>query len=393
MKTICVVTGTRAEYGLLRPVIQKIWHSDQLRLQLLVTGAHLSETYGLTVREIEQDGVPIHRRIPILHYPSTPLGTAKTTGEAISLYADYWNECRPDLVLVLGDRYEIFAAGAAAAMLRIPLAHISGGDVTLGAADEFFRHSLTKMASLHFPSCAAYANRLVAMGEEPQRICCVGGLGDENIRTLPLKSKQQLAQEIGFDLDKPYILFTYHPETAGAVDTAAEIREVLSGLDQFGPLRIIFTRANADAGGSIINAALDEYALRRPNDTVVFSSMGIINYLSAMAGCSAVVGNSSSGVVEAPSLQVPTVNIGDRQKGRLRCGSIIDCPVECTAIAAALDKALSPNFAQACRQSKSPYRGEDTSGQIVAKLSSFLESELCKRPKAFFDIPQKKPFF
>lgn len=392
MKTVCVVTGTRAEYGLLRPVIRKLQQSETLALRLLVTGAHLSAQYGETVREIEADGFPIDARIPILHHPSTPLGTAKTTGEAISLYANYFARTCPDAVLVLGDRYEIFAAGAACAMLRIPLAHISGGDVTLGAADEFFRHSLTKMASLHFPSCATYANRLVAMGEEPGRVHNVGGLGDENIRTLPLKSPEQLEKDIHFTLNAPYILVTYHPETASGADPVAQVQELFAALAAFPDLKVIFTRANADAGGSAINAALDRYVAGHAN-TIAFTSMGVLNYLSAMANCAAVVGNSSSGVVEAPSFRVPTVNIGTRQAGRLRCASILDCTDRAEDIQKALKTALSPEFAAACRVQCSPYAGADTSGDIVRILQQFLESELAGTPKAFFDVPQPNPYF
>lgn len=391
-KTVCVVTGTRAEYGLLRPVIAKIAKSGALRLRLLVTGAHLDARYGETVREIESDGVPIDARIPILHAESTPLATAQVTGEAIGRYAGYFAETKPDAVLVLGDRYEIFAAGCAAAMLLIPVAHISGGDVTLGAADEWFRHSLTKLSSLHFPSCAAYANRLVAMGEEPRRVHNVGGLGDENIRTLPLKSKTQLAADIGVPLDDPYLLVTYHPETASGRDAVSQLQKLLSALSALSGVRLIFTRANADAGGAAINAALDEYVAAHPN-AVAFTSMGALNYLSAMKVCAAVVGNSSSGVVEAPSFGVPTVNIGDRQAGRLRCASILDCTGETEQIADALQKALSPEFAALCRGQKSPYEGKDTSGEIVRILTEFLNSGICRETKTFFDVAQSPLYF
>lgn len=391
-KTVCVVTGTRAEYGLLRPVIKKIQTSDALVLRLLVTGAHLDSRYGNTVTEIEKDGVPIDAKIPILHESFTAQDTAKITGEAICLYTDYFVKTRPDAVLVLGDRYEIFAAGTAACLLSIPLVHISGGDVTLGAADEWFRHCLTKMASLHFPSCSVYANRLVAMGEEPCRIFNVGGLGDENIRSLPLKQKHQLSEEIGFDLERPYLLITYHPETASGKDPVAEVKKLFAALSGLENIGLIFTRANADAGGAAINAALDEYVKAHDN-AIAFTSMGVLNYLSAMRQCSAVVGNSSSGVVEAPSFGVPTVNIGDRQAGRLRCTSIIDCKGETQEIAAALKKALDPTFAQSCKNQKSPYGGGDTSGSIVKHLTAFLNSELCRTTKTFFDAKQDKYYF
>jgi len=383
-KRVAVVTGTRAEYGLLRPVCEKLRQSDELALELVVTGAHLSERYGMTVREIEADGLPIAARIPILTHPSTDLGTAETIGDAVTLFAQYFAGSRPDCVLVLGDRYEIFAAATAAAVLRIPLAHISGGDVTQGAADEFFRHAVTKMAALHFPSCAQYAARIIRMGEEPQRVFNVGGLGDENIRTMALLDAAALSARFNFDFSRPYLLVTYHPATLGG-DPAAETAALLAALDAFPELGLVFTRANADAGGETVNRLLDEYAARRKN-AVVFASMGALGYLSAMRGCAAVVGNSSSGVVEAPSFHKPTVNIGDRQKGRLRCRSILDCEPQTDRIVRALKTALSPAFAAQCRAARSPYNGGDTSGQIVSLLAAFLASDLAGRPKAFYDL-------
>ncbi len=384
-KQVAVVTGTRAEYGLLRPVCEKLRESEQLSLALVVTGAHLSERYGNTVTEIEADGMPIAAKIPILNHPSTALGTCHTIGDAIGLFADYFAETRPDCVLVLGDRYEIFAAATAAAVLRIPLAHISGGDVTAGAADEFFRHSITKMASIHFPSCAAYAARIIRMGEEPRRVFNVGGLGDENIRTMQLLSKEELTRRFSFDFSHPYLLVTYHPVTLGG-DPAEEVKALLAALDRFPQLGLIFTKANADAGGETINRLLDEYTARRAN-AVAFTSMGALGYLSAMRYCEAVVGNSSSGVVEAPSFQKPTVNIGDRQKGRLRCRSILDCGTDTDAIERTLRVALSPAFALGCKNSRSPYNGGDTSGRIVSLLAAFLDSDLAHRPKEFWDAP------
>ena len=384
-KRVAVITGTRAEYGLLRPVCQKLQASGALALQLVVTGAHLDGRYGQTVGEIEADGLPIAARIPILRHPSTALGTCRTIGDAVGLYAEYFEASRPDCVLVLGDRYEIFAAACAAAVLRIPLAHISGGDVTAGAADEFFRHSITKMASLHFPSCAQYAERLVRMGEEPGRVFNVGGLGDENLRTLPLLDAAQLGGRFGFDFAQPFLLITCHPATLGAAP-GRDAGALLQALDSFPEMGLVFTKANADAGGEEINRRLEAYVAGRGN-AVLFSSMGALGYLSAMRLCAAVAGNSSSGVVEAPSLCKPVVNIGDRQKGRLRCGCILDCPPQPQAVAAALKKALSPEFARRCAETKSPYNGGDTSGRIVALLAQFLSSPLAAKPKEFYDGP------
>ena len=322
-KTVCVVTGTRAEYGLLRGVVKSLAQSDVLAVRLVVTGAHLAQEFGMTVREIEEDGVPIAARIPILKFGTgTALATARTTAYALEQFIEYFTAHRPDMVLVLGDRYEIFAAGQAAALLGIPLAHISGGDVTLGAADDYFRHCLTKMASLHFPACEEYAARVVRMGEAPETVHCVGGLGDENIRSLPLLGKDALAQSLGLSLARPYALVTYHPETAGGASPAAQFRALLRALESFDGLDVIFTKANADAGGAAINALIDEACAQKPGSWVAFTSLGVLRYLSAMKYAAAVVGNSSSGVVETPTFRVPAVNIGARQKGRIICANV-----------------------------------------------------------------------
>ena len=290
-KSLCVVTGTRAEYGLLRPVLQKLLQSDVIEPRLVVTGAHLAPEFGNTVSEIEADGMPIAARIPILKFGTgSPLATARTVSYTMERFTDYFSQNRPDAVLVLGDRYEIFAAGAAAALLEIPLAHISGGDVTAGAADDWFRHCLTKMASLHFPSCEVYARRLIRMGEDPAAVENVGGLGDENLRSLPLLSRAALAESIGFGLERPYALVTYHPETAGGASPAAQFDALCAALERCG-LAAVFTKANADAGGADINARIDAVCAARPGQYVAFTSMGVLRYLSAMKYCAVVAGN------------------------------------------------------------------------------------------------------
>ena len=384
-KTIAVVTGTRAEYGLLKNVCEKIKKSDELELRLIVTGSHLSKLYGNTAQEITNDGFEISENIDILKFQSTPLGTCKTIGYATDKFAESFDKNRPDLLLVLGDRYEIFAAGTAAAVLGIPVAHISGGDVTLGAADEFFRHSLTKMSAIHFPSCDEYKNRVIAMGEEPQRVFNVGGLGDENVRNLKLRTKQELEKVINFSLDKPYFLVTYHPETAGDLDISSDIKNLFNAIEHFANYKIIFTLANADAGGTFINEMINDFTSAHDN-TIAFASMGLLNYLSAMRDCAGVIGNSSSGIAEAPTFGVPTVNIGARQKGRVRCASIIDCDTSLEEIEKAMQKAVSKEFISVCKQTKSPYDGGDTSGEITRILTEFLDSDLSKTIKTFYDV-------
>ncbi|MEG1275954.1 MAG: UDP-N-acetylglucosamine 2-epimerase [Ruthenibacterium sp.] len=387
--TVAVVTGTRAEYGLLRGVLDALAASEVLTPQLLVTGAHLAPEFGGTVKEIEADGRAIAARIPILELVSgtgTPYATAKIVAHALDKFTDYFHANRPDAVLVLGDRYEIFAVGAAAALLEIPLLHISGGDVTQGAADDYFRHCLTKMAALHFPSCETYAQRIIRMGEAPETVHNVGGLGDENLRRLPLLSRAALAQSLDYDVTKPYVLATYHPETAGGEPPAQQFAALLRALSHF-DVGCIFTKANADAGGAQINALIDAACAENSRD-IAFTSMGVLRYLSAMQYCAVVVGNSSSGVVETPTLGIPAVNIGTRQQGRIVCDNVLCCAANEQSIAAALQTALTPAFAEKAHKTVSPYNGGNTAEKIVRIIEEFLQSPGCDAPKRFYDGTQ-----
>lgn len=382
MRTICVVTATRAEYGLLRPVVQKLAVDFQLQLQLVVTGAHLCPWLGETVREIEADGLPIAARLPIFCEGDEPV--AQTIARTLTVFDAYFADHRPDAVLLLGDRFEIFAVATAAAARHIPIAHISGGDVTLGAADEYYRHCITKMASLHFPSCADSAARLVRMGEEPDRVFCVGGLGDENIRTLPKMTRQELCTSTGFPLMQPFALVTYHPETsADAPDPADQVDALCTAMEAIPGVFWLITGSNADAGGQLCTHRMQEFAAAHPDRAGFIQSLGLRRYLSAMQYASLVAGNSSSGVVETPTFGVPTVNIGQRQAGRLICANVLCCPAEPAAIQAALDKALSPAFAAVAHAAQSPYNGGDTSGKICTVLRHFDFSSV----KTFYDGP------
>ena len=391
MFTVAVVTGTRAEYGLLRPVLQKLAAANTLCLRLLVTGTHLSKEYGYTVSEIETDaplGIAIDERLDILSQPvgEGRVATARRVALCLQGCTAYFEKTKPDAVLLLGDRYEIFAAAQAAALLGIPVAHISGGDVTAGADDDWFRHCVTKLAALHFPSCEAYRARVIRMGEEPGRVLNVGGLGDENIRQLPLMSYEGLQVSLGFALPRPYALLTFHPETQSAQTPAEQVDALLAALQANPQLFYLCTKANADAGGEVINARLEAFC-RENADAALVASLGVLRYLSAMKHAALVLGNSSSGVVEAPSLGIPCVNIGDRQRGRLISENIICCPAEAEAIKSALQTALSPAFAEKARAAQSPYNGGDTSGKIVAALESFLASGKLRKPKIFYDGP------
>lgn len=382
MRTICVVTATRAEYGLLRPVVQKLAADTQLQLQLVVTGAHLCTRLGETVREIEADGFPIAARLPIFSEQEEPV--ARTIARTLTVFDEYFAAHRPDAVLLLGDRFEIFAVATAAAARHIPIAHISGGDVTLGAADEYYRHCISKMAALHFPSCTDSAARLVRMGEEPGRVFCVGGLGDENIRTLPKMTREELCNSTGFPLMQPFALVTYHPETsADAPDPADQVDALCAAMEAVPGVFWLITGSNADAGGQICTQKMQAFAAAHPDRAGFIQSLGLRRYLSAMQYASLVAGNSSSGVVETPTFAVPTVNIGQRQAGRLICANVLCCPAEKAAIETALQKALSPAFAATARTARSPYNGGDTSGKICEVLRRFDFTPV----KTFYDGP------
>lgn len=382
MRTICVVTATRAEYGLLRPVVQKLAADTELQLQLVVTGAHLCARLGETMREIEADGFPIAARLPIFSEQEEPV--ARTIARTLTVFDEYFAAHRPDAVLLLGDRFEIFAVATAAAARHIPIAHISGGDVTLGAADEYYRHCISKMAALHFPSCTDSAARLVRMGEEPGRVFCVGGLGDENIRTLPKMTREELCNSTGFPLMQPFALVTYHPETsADAPDPADQVDALCAAMEAVPGVFWLITGSNADAGGQICTQKMQAFAAAHPDRAGFIQSLGLRRYLSAMQYASLVAGNSSSGVVETPTFGVPTVNIGQRQAGRLICANVLCCPAEKAAIETALQKALSPAFAATARTARSPYNGGDTSGKICEVLRRFDFTPV----KTFYDGP------
>lgn len=403
MKKICVVTATRAEFGLLLHVIRRIEADPGLVLCLVATGTHLSASYGTTVREIEESGVPIAERIPILdadgasedgvpedgrpkeHGPATgmPVQICRAMGRAYALFGEMYARQKPDLLVVLGDRYELIPVCSSALQFRIPIAHISGGEVTAGALDDLYRHCITKMSHLHFPGCEAYRRRIIQLGEEPQRVFNYGDVGVENIRAMDFLTKEELEKSIGFSLGSPYACVTFHPPTMEGAGAAAQIREVLEALEAFPDMKFILTKANADAGGREINAVMDAYTKRHANWRC-FYSLGTRRYLSALKYSDMVIGNSSSGIVEAPSLHIPTVNIGSRQDGRLQAESILNCAPKKRDIISAIRRAKSPEFKEAAKKAANPYGDGETSRHIVAEMKKYLE-----RPgfqKAFYDI-------
>lgn len=344
-RTICVVTGGRAEYGLLYWLLHEIRDDPDLTLQLAVTGMHLSHEFGSTYRRIEDDGFSIDAKVEMLLSSDSPTGITKSMGLGLIGFADAFDRLRPDVVVVLGDRFEILAAAQAALMARVPIAHISGGEVTEGVLDDAIRHSLTKMSYLHFVSAEPYRRRVIQMGEDPARVINAGDPGVEQLARSEKLDRGALSRALGFDLDAPYFLVTYHPETLASVAANVQaVEQLVAALDAFPDHRVIITKANADEGGRAINDVIDRYAADRPGRVLASVALGQRNYSSAMQHCAAVIGNSSSGIVEAPALRKPTVNVGDRQKGRLMSSSIVGTGHGAADVVRAIRTVLSPEF-------------------------------------------------
>lgn len=382
MRKICIVTGTRAEYGLLYWLMKEIQGDADLQLQLIVTGMHLSPEFGLTYRTIEEDGFCIDAKVEMLLSSDTPVGIAKSIGLGVIGFADVVNHLKPDIMVVLGDRYEILAAVQAALVARIPVAHIHGGETTEGAIDECIRHAITKMSHIHFVAAEPYRTRVIQLGEHPDTIFNVGALGIENITRLQLLNKIQLEQSINFELGTPLFLVTYHPATLGETAPQIAMQALLDALDKFPEAKIVFTKPNSDTDGRTLGLLIDEYALQNKGRVAVFTSMGQVRYLSALKLVDAVIGNSSSGIIEAPSCKVPTVNIGDRQTGRLKADSIIDCSETTEYIVAAIHKALSPQFRDKTKRCVSPYGH----GQTASQIKNCLKQANLDTTKRFYDL-------
>lgn len=385
MKKICVVTGTRAEYGLLRPLIRRIDKDDELELQLIVTGAHLSSEFGMTYKEIEEDGFFIQQKVEILLNSDNPSGVSKSMGLGLISFSDCYERLRPDMLVVLGDRYEIFSAVAAAYVARIPVAHLHGGETTEGAFDEAFRHSITKMSLLHFTSTENYRGRVIQLGEDPARVFNVGAIGVENIRTMSLLTKTELEDSISFKLGEKSALVTYHPVTLEDSTSQSRFQSLLDALDQLEDLRVIFTKSNADNDGRIINRMIDDYTNKNYKRTAAFASLGSKRYLSAMKHVDVVIGNSSSGIIEAPYLKVPTVNIGDRQKGRIQAESIINCRENKDEILLSIQKAISDDFKSSLKDMKNPYGDGNVSENILLIIKEALNKRIDFKKK-FYDL-------
>ena len=385
MRKIAVVTGTRAEYGLLYWIIKGIYESPDLELQLIVTGAHLSHEFGLTVMEIEADGFPIIERVEMLLSSDTEESIVTSMGLGMIGFAKAYERLRPDILLVLGDRFEIHSAVASAIPFRIPVAHIAGGEVTEGAMDESFRHSITKMSHLHFPANQEYAARITQMGELENNVFCVGVLGRDNMFKLNLLDKQQLAQELQLPYEKKWGIVTYDPVTLEKDSAETQIMELLKGLCSFTDMYWILTSSNADMENRIIIKNMEQYVKDNIKKAKLFNSLGQLKYLSVLKNADLMVGNSSSGLVEAPSFELPVVDIGDRQKGRVSPKNVINVSrCEKNVIVAAINQAISNDFRKSLKGLRKLYGEAGASEKIVNKLKSIsLDANLIK--KRFYD--------
>lgn len=385
MKKICVVTATRAEYGLLRGVLHHIQNDPELELCLIVTGTHLIPEFGYTVREIEHDGFPIAEKISLEMRADTPEDVSRIMGQAFLAFSDVYLRHKPDFLIVLGDRYELIPICFCAVNSGVPIAHISGGETTEGAVDEVVRHCVTKMSYLHFPGCETYRKRIIQLGEAPERVFNFGDPGVENARKMPPLPREELSDSIGFSLMEPYFSVTFHPVTMEPADAERQIDELLAALAELSQYRFLITKANADAGGALINRKLTRFADAHSNCLLV-ASLGIRRYLSSLKYAEGIIGNSSSGIVEAPCFGIPTINIGDRQKGRLQAESILNCPPEKEAILRTIRESQTPDFRHRASQAVNPYGGGDTAEHIVRTVKEALCHPI-RLQKTFFDIP------
>jgi len=382
MRKICVFTGTRADYGLLKPLMKAIQKEQNLKLQILVSGSHLSSEFGNTYKEIKEDGFNIDEKIENLLLSDSSTGIAKSTGLGIIGYADSLDRLQPNICIVLGDRFEALAFAYTSFVKKIPLVHISGGEITEGALDDSIRHSITKFAHIHLVATKEYKKRVIQLGEDPSRVYNVGEIGLIGMRD-NLLSKQEFEKSINFKLNKKNILFTYHPETLDTKNIKKNIKEILSALSKLENTNIIFTKANADEGGKIINKELEKF-VRNYKNSVLFDSLGRKRYLSALQFMDIVMGNSSSGLVEVPSFKIATINIGDRQKGRIKAQSVIDVKVDKNEILNAINQIYTKEFQDKLKTIKNPYEKNDTLPFIIKLLKNINLEKIIN--KKFYDL-------
>lgn len=380
MRKICVITGSRAEYGLLSGLMRAIHEDEELQLQVIATNMHLSPEFGLTYREIEKDGFTIDKKVEMLLSSDTPNATAKSVGLGTIGFADAYENLKPDMIVVLGDRYEILSAVSTALFYKIPVAHLHGGEITEGAYDDCIRHAITKMSHLHFTSTEQYRNRVIQLGEQPDRVFNVGAIGIENIKKIPLMSKSELEESIGFEIGDKCLLVTYHPVTLENSTAEEQIKNLFAALDEYPEYKVIFTLPNSDTDGRVIIKLINEYVAKHSDRTVAYPSLGLRRYLSALQFVKAAVGNSSSGIIEVPSFGIPTLNIGDRQRGRLAAESVVNCGTGKEDISAGLEKVLNAET----KEIHNPYEGKNTTADILQVLKAFPLEGLIQ--KSFYNL-------
>ena len=382
MRKILIVTSGRADYGLLYWLMRNIKSSENFELQIIATGMHLSPEFGLTYKQIESDGFVINKKVELLLSSDTSSGMSKSMGLGMIAFSTAFEELNPDLMIVLGDRYEIFAATATALVQKIPVAHIHGGEVTQGAMDDAFRHSITKMSNIHFCAADEYKRRILQLGEDPQNVFMVGGLGIDYIKKVDLLSREEIEEKLSFKLRARNLLITFHPETLSDLSAENQIKELLAALDDFNEIGLIFTMPNADTGGRAIAEAINQFVQSKEN-ALLYNALGQTLYLSCIDKFDGVIGNSSSGILEVPSFKRGTLNIGNRQRGRLLASSIISCSMCQKEIRYSIHKLLSGEFKQTVQNTINPYGDGGASDKILEVLKRFNSSSV--RAKAFFD--------
>ena len=387
-RKICFFTGSRADYGLMNPLISQLKKDPSIKTQLLVSGMHLSPEFGLTMKEITANGKKIDRAVKMLSAANTELGICHSIGNGVTRISDALQSLKPDILVILGDRFESLAAAIAAYVLHISVAHIHGGEITQGAMDDVFRHAITKFSYLHFTSHPEYQQRVMQLGESPERIFMVGAVGVENSKKTKFLSKDELAQQLGITFRKHNLLVTFHPMTMEGQASQVYMKNILSVLGQLKDTAIIFTKANADAYGKVLNKMIDQFVSAKSHNAYCFASLGQTLYLSLMPFMDAVLGNSSSGILEAPSFKIGTINIGDRQEGRIRAASVIDCQPTTAGIQKAFKQLYSPAFQSQLKRVTNPYYRPNTTQNIVRVLKNFKLNQTLK--KYFFDIPYVK---
>ena len=385
MKKIAVLTATRADYGLLSPVIRKLMNYQDLDVRVAVSGAHLSPEFGMTVTEIQADGIPIDREIEILLSSDTPAAISKSMGIAMIGFADYFAALKPDALLVLGDRYETLAVACTAMNAQIPIIHLYGGETTEGAVDEGIRHALTKLSNIHFVANDEFRRRVIQLGESPDRVFKVGAMGPENALRIPKMTRKELEDSLGCKLGSRYAVLTFHPVTLEYNTAEAQTDALIEAIARFPDITFLCTKANADTEGRVINKKLEEYAKEHVN-VYLFDSLGAKRYLSALQYALFAIGNSSSGLAEVPSFGIPTINIGDRQKGRMQGASVINCLPETESIEKAIFRALSPEFRALAAGAENPYGDGNTSSKIAEIIHDQLVHEKLNLKKKFYDL-------